>query len=134
MSETKIRYDMEPSKAHNGGHSTDGVDPLKVKAIYRRIIRPIRERARVLGYAIGVHGSLSRDIDLIAVPWTEEAGRYPQEALASHVRDTLNTLYRISLDGPPSIRGHGRMTWSWWIRPWTYVDFSVMPIAPEDVA
>lgn len=37
------------------------------------IISRIRSLARELGWAIGVHGSLKRDIDLIGVPWTAEA-------------------------------------------------------------
>ena len=38
-----------------------------------KIITKIRQIARKHGWAIGVHGSLKRDIDLIAVPWTWEA-------------------------------------------------------------
>lgn len=37
------------------------------------LIEKVRAVARKHGWAIGVHGSLRRDIDLIAVPWTEEA-------------------------------------------------------------
>ena len=37
------------------------------------IIEKIRAIARAKGWAIGVHGTLERDIDLIAVPWTAEA-------------------------------------------------------------
>lgn len=33
----------------------------------------LRDAARANGYALAVHGSLSRDLDLIAVPWTDEA-------------------------------------------------------------
>ena len=32
----------------------------------------IREAARECGYAIGVHGSLKRDLDLIAAPWVTD--------------------------------------------------------------
>lgn len=32
----------------------------------------IRIAAKECGYAIGLHGSLNRDFDLIAVPWVEE--------------------------------------------------------------
>lgn len=37
------------------------------------VIARVREIALKHGWAVGVHGSLVRDIDLIAVPWTEEA-------------------------------------------------------------
>lgn len=33
----------------------------------------IRELAKEVGYAIGVHGTLERDLDIIAAPWTEDA-------------------------------------------------------------
>ena len=36
-------------------------------------IERIRAVAKELGWAIGVHGSLKRDIDLIGVPWIEKA-------------------------------------------------------------
>jgi hypothetical protein len=36
-------------------------------------IELIRSEAKKLGYAIAVHGSLERDLDLIAAPWDEEA-------------------------------------------------------------
>src|SRR4051812_44504670 len=38
------------------------------------VITPFRNIAREHGYALAVHGSLARDIDLVAVPWTEGAG------------------------------------------------------------
>lgn len=37
------------------------------------LIERIRALAKTKGWAIGVHGSLIRDIDLIAVPWEEDA-------------------------------------------------------------
>lgn len=124
--------DLEPRKVHNGGHSTDGVDPEMVRALARRILRPLRERAKDLGYALTVHGSLERDIDLVAVPWTERA--CSPEGLANSLRQVLDKLYPITLDVGPSDdpfkrKPHGRLCWSWWIRPWTYVDLSVFPPA-----
>lgn len=38
-----------------------------------RILEPIREVAHGHGYAIAIHGSLARDIDLVAIPWVEWA-------------------------------------------------------------
>jgi hypothetical protein len=118
----------EPLRGHNGGFSTDATDPEMVKALARRVIRPLRERAKALGYAIGVHGSLERDIDLIAVPWTDTA--HPPENLARGLRQVLSQLYPIGLEVPPSDahpRPHGRVCWSWWIRPWTYIDLAIFP-------
>ena len=41
------------------------------KAFYEGALPAVRRRARQLGYAIGVHGSMLRDLDLIAVPWID---------------------------------------------------------------
>lgn len=40
---------------------------------HARLFEPMRARARELGYALAVHGSIARDIDYLAVPWTDEA-------------------------------------------------------------
>lgn len=37
------------------------------------LLADMRAVAKTCGYAIGVHGSQKRDLDLIAVPWTEQA-------------------------------------------------------------
>lgn len=44
-----------------------------IRSLLDAFLPPIREAARARGYAVAVHGSLKRDIDLIAVPWTNEA-------------------------------------------------------------
>lgn len=36
-------------------------------------IDPVRRVARDCGYAIAVHGSLAKDIDLVAIPWSDRA-------------------------------------------------------------
>lgn len=46
-------------------------------------IELIRHLAKDVGYAIGVHGSLERDLDLIAVPWT--VGAVSKEALIEYL-------------------------------------------------
>lgn len=33
----------------------------------------IQSLAREVGYSVAIHGSLKRDVDLVAVPWTSEA-------------------------------------------------------------
>lgn len=38
-----------------------------------KLLAGIRERARAMGWAITEHGSMDRDIDLVGVPWTEDA-------------------------------------------------------------
>lgn len=125
---------VEPRRVHNGGWSTDATDPEMVRALARRVIRPLRERARELGWAIGMHGSLERDIDLIAVPWTERAA--PPDALVKSVRQVLEKLYGVGLEVGPNEahpKPHGRLCWSFWIRPWTYIDLSIWPAGAPDL-
>lgn len=99
--------------------------------IYAQILPRIREAAKGLGYAIAIHGSLARDLDLLAVPWVEEAAT--AEELIEIVREAVGG-YVI---GGPGISGeiaedatekpHGRRSWNicWGGRP--FIDISVMP-------
>lgn len=58
--------------------------------------------ARDVGYAVGLHGSLKRDVDLIAAPWTDEAiGNY---GLIQHLCAGLNAKM-VGLEHKP----HGRV-------------------------
>ena len=114
---------------------------LKQKCIeaYDRIIGPVRVAARKLGYAVAVHGSLSRDIDLIAVPWTAEAAsaREVAEAIMSAIKEVNNDIAiqawapgkgkEFTLDGCPGVKPHGRLGWCWHLGGGPYVDLSVMP-------
>jgi len=45
----------------------------ELEAFFLSRLPSIREAAREHGYAIGLHGSLRRDMDLIAVPWRDGA-------------------------------------------------------------
>lgn len=45
----------------------------ELQAFYLARLPAIRDAARVHGYAIGQHGSMRRDMDLIAVPWRDGA-------------------------------------------------------------
>lgn len=44
-----------------------------LKDYYTEILRPLKKQARSMGYALAVHGSMARDLDLVAVPWVEGA-------------------------------------------------------------
>lgn len=45
----------------------------KLKKFYLSLLPRIRRIARECGYAVGVHGSCTRDLDVIAAPWTKQA-------------------------------------------------------------
>jgi hypothetical protein len=98
---------------------------------YHLTIDAIRDAAKAKGYAIGVHGSLSRDIDLIACPWTD--GAAPPEELAEAVRRAAAGAIPggncWAKQGDPKPKPHGRQAWSFYFAAGGYIDLSIMPRA-----
>lgn len=93
------------------------------------IVERLRPAARELGYALALHGSLDRDLDVLAVPWTATAA--PAAALAECVRTGLAGWY-VPHVPQPERKPHGRLAWSI-LPPWgghPYIDLSVMPRQP----
>lgn len=93
-----------------------------------------KKAAHDLGYCLAVHGSMERDLDLLAVPWVEAAAE--PEALAEAVRDGVNGRFEQGREGRPNPtqRPHGRLAWSILLGQdednfaGAYVDLSVMPL------
>jgi hypothetical protein len=89
-----------------------------------------RTACRGKGYALGIHGSLRRDIDAIAAPWTETAAS-PRE-VAHHVLDRLTNAGHAVGWGEGgeegNARGNGRHSWAIVLTgdPFLYLDLSVM--------
>ena len=115
---------------------------ISAKEQYERLIGPLREVARSLGYALCVHGSLKRDIDLVAVPWAEEVVT-PQE-LAEAIRSKAVEVNPIGVafikpeendrfhrDGCPGMKPHGRYCWGFHLGGGPYIDLSVMSPCPR---
>lgn len=82
---------------------------------------------RSQGYAVAVHGSRVRDLDLIAVPWTEETALSALD-VAEIIADAIpGVLHKKDVKKP-----HGRVgftiypRWLFGFDTW-YVDLSVMP-------
>jgi hypothetical protein len=95
---------------------------------YSKTIHPLRARAKELGYALTVHGSLKRDIDLVAIPWSESA--VDAETLVEALRVTTEEVIGFAVygnDGPfPRPKPHGRRCWTIHFNG-TYIDLSVTP-------
>jgi hypothetical protein len=120
---------------------------MDTRQLYELLIEPIRSQCRNLGYAIAVHGSLNRDIDLIAVPWTADAvspRRLAEEvfAVAWHVNWLAHWSWfpargqEFTLEGGPGIKPHGRLGWviNLTMGKGPYIDLSVMPPQAADSA
>ena len=81
------------------------------------------QTARSLGYALGLHGFMQRDLDVIAVPWTEDA------VSAERLVEVLAERHgRLPIQaGGPVVKPHGRLGYNIMLGGHFYVDLSVMP-------
>ena len=93
--------------------------------------------AYVHGYALAIHGSMARDFDLIAVPWTEGAGEpYPMILAMKEAVQGVFTHHEMEdlsekAGGHVTQRPHGRQCWSIHLTDsgadGPYLDIAVMP-------
>lgn len=101
------------------------------RAILDAILPAVREVARHNGYAVAVHGSLKRDIDLIAVAWTEQAET--AEVLVGAIRGAIGgVLGNCGILGERSQKPHGRIAYTL-LHPGFAgeIDLSVIPPAKD---
>lgn len=88
--------------------------PTYAPAYMVGIYPALAEKARSLGYALALHGSLQRDLDIIAVPWTATAAD-PVDLVAA-LCDEFNVAPNHDMTKPER-KPHGRLAWSvplWW--------------------
>lgn len=99
----------------------------------------IREAAQAHGYAIGLHGSCRRDLDLIAVPWRD--GSSDADTLAHAIAQAACGLSRAGAydwESKPASRIAASIPICW--PGWHgqdgagHIDLSVMPQAPKAAA
>lgn len=106
------------------------------------LLPALREVARRHGYALAIHGSLERDIDLIAVPWREGAIDSSTViraifdvcvAIFGHATGPCGWTETEGFDPPvgslpnPNRLPHGRLGWSILFGTGPYLDISIMP-------
>jgi hypothetical protein len=102
---------------------------------YASVLHGLRERLKEKGYALAIHGSLQRDMDLVAVPWTEEA--VPPDVIVKLVQEYTGGMivhdekaYQTDyMKHSPHPLPHGRMAWSLHLGGGPYIDLSIMPLA-----
>ncbi|AZP72829.1 hypothetical protein EJJ20_29950 [Pseudomonas poae] len=99
---------------------------LKPKAnnapTYMCLYPGLAEIARANGYALAVHGSLARDMDLIAVPWIDSPSS-PGAVIAA-----IESAYGIRRIGDLTAAPHGRMVQTIGIQfGECFIDLSFMP-------
>lgn len=76
--------------------------PIYAAALYPELAVLFRKH----GYALAVHGSLARDMDLIAVPWVEVP------SVPSIVIDEVVDCFDVRLIGSGTPKLHGRVAWT----------------------
>jgi hypothetical protein len=93
-----------------------------------RFIQRVREVAWECGYAVGVHGSRQRDLDLIAVPWIASAIN-PHvfiRALCERLDLSVKPYPESRLMTNPTRKPNGRIAWALLGAPaCQYLDISV---------
>lgn len=116
------------------------------RALLNLIIEPMRLAAKDAGYAITVHGSLNRDIDLVAIPWVEHNICDPTDlviSLCGAVRGATgrcNYMSGKNKDGSKSKVGwtdkpHGRKAATllvWCGENSANIDLSIIPFIESD--
>lgn len=110
---------------------------VKRSRIYRHVIPVVRRIGTEHGYAIGVHGSLETDLDLIAAPWTREVSTPEQLADAVAKAVTGMRVMRTPEQEATDVKPHGRKAFTirFGLNDWKdggkskklYIDLSVMP-------
>lgn len=118
-------------KAHEFLHSS-------LVCIYAQLLPRIREAAKELGYAIAIHGTMMRDLDLLAVPWVDDAAS--EDELVSMIArevggyvigDKNDRMNPGEVVPNPTPQPHGRKSWNiCWGGP-AFIDLSVMPKSPH---
>ena len=111
------------------------VEPMFYASLLPRLTTVARER----GYALAVHGSMRRDLDLIAVPWTNDAMN-PLGLVRALCRACGGNLAHKShrqvmgeaYEEKPIEKPHGRLSYSIYLSDeggdGPYLDVSVMPL------
>jgi hypothetical protein len=101
------------------------------RALLDLVLPVMRRAAKDAGYAITVHGSLDRDIDLVAVPWREHnvwSMDALVDALVGAVRGVTGRCSRHGKD--LTEKPHGRRAASllaWCGETTAHLDLSIMP-------
>ena len=96
---------------------------------YARVFTIARCLAWAEGYALAMHGSFTRDLDMIATPWTDK----PCEP--AHLVNRIADAAKLKLKGgPPTKKPHGRLAWSMGFEGFgdpRWVDLSVVEPRPQ---
>ena len=128
--------------------------PATRAPFYASMYHGLCETARKHGYALAIHGTVTADLDLIAVPWTKDAApaEVVRDALMKHIGAVdygdlhrnmgfnENLVQQIVTsehagrmephdESGACLKPHGRRAWNLYLDHGCKVDLSVMPRA-----
>ena len=100
--------------------------PANNAPVYAAALYPdLAEIFRKHGYALACHGSLARDFDLVAIPWTERPTAEPLMVI-----DDILSRFAMKLNGGLVVKEHGRKTYTLGIGfGECFIDLSFMPLS-----
>jgi hypothetical protein len=91
--------------------------------VYASVLPGLQEVAHRCGYALAIHGTMTRDFDIIAVPWTVEA--VPAVDLIERIRVLVSATDGTAHVHGPGVHPHGRQAWTITLGCGYYLDISV---------
>ncbi len=99
-------------------------------ALYANFFGILKDVAREYGYALAIHGTLNRDLDLVAVPWVEDVK--PHLEMFAAFRERLGIVREDgavfdSVEEKP----HGRIGYTIGTGGGGYLDIAVFPPLPD---
>lgn len=100
------------------------------RALLGLILPPMRRAAKEAGYSLAVHGSLNRDIDLVAVPWSEYTVWTPDALVTALCGAARGVTGRCNSRDDWTDKPHGRrarLLMVWCGENTATLDLSVMP-------
>ena len=97
------------------------------KAVFYTVLWPSMRKAAIdCGWALALHGSMQSDMDLMAMPWTDDCKSH--EVLAKAISDCIGeTVWAGTHITPYYGKPHGRIVYTMSIGGGWYIDLSLMP-------
>jgi hypothetical protein len=101
-------------------------------AFYACMWDDFRNAAMDCGWALGLHGSLANDMDIMAMPWTNDA-KPVEEMIAALSACFGDTIWKDHHMRPFTDKPHGRVTYTLTIFADFYIDISIMASTPRPI-
>lgn len=95
-------------------------------AFYACVWPELKNIATGLGWALGLHGSLNSDMDLMAMPWTNESA--PVKVLINAISDCFTNNEKVKRDNsiPFIDKPNGRVVYTIHIHADFYLDINII--------